>query len=163
MQFIHIPKTAGTSIRHRLGIGFSHKRQSDIEGNSFFTCVRNPYDRLISMYAYSRENNKTLPQESSSKVGEWFNEQIEKPSMINHDISLIEPMSKFITDLTQVTLLRFESLAEDFKKLYDAELSIINFSRRGHYLNYYDNELKEMVLDYYQDDFDMFGYSKELQ
>ena len=62
--FVHIPKTGGTSIKKSLGItnrslGY-HKRANDIKKeipdkwkNYFkFSVVRNPYDRVYSIYSY---------------------------------------------------------------------------------------------------------------
>ena len=58
--FIHIPKCAGRSISRALGEDFDHYTASYYHNNfpehwqdyTVFTTVRNPYQRLVSMYHY---------------------------------------------------------------------------------------------------------------
>ena len=69
--FIHIPKTAGVSISKALtdanalkpGYGFTHNKAIDVlkltDDNSPVLCVvRNPYDRLYSIYEFYRTQQK---------------------------------------------------------------------------------------------------------
>ena len=57
--FVHIPKTAGMSMYAALGVdrGFGHRRlcdHADTDGLFSFGFVRNPWDRLVSVYHYLR-------------------------------------------------------------------------------------------------------------
>ncbi len=61
--FIHIPKNAGTSISHALGLRksehFTASYAQNILKNDFykmfkFCFVRNPWDRFLSLYKYAR-------------------------------------------------------------------------------------------------------------
>jgi hypothetical protein len=63
--FIHIPKCAGRSISHALQEEFDHytafyyqTKQADYWNNyTVFTTVRNPYERLVSMYHYIKNES----------------------------------------------------------------------------------------------------------
>lgn len=59
-RFIHIPKTAGTSISNAIGQQVNHGTYRQImsagkhDSSFIFTCVRNPYDRAISSYQFAK-------------------------------------------------------------------------------------------------------------
>ena len=61
--FVHIPKTAGMSMYAALGVdrGFGHRRLTDhpdADGLFSFAFVRNPWDRLVSVYHYLRSGGR---------------------------------------------------------------------------------------------------------
>lgn len=60
LKYIHIPKTAGTSISSAIGQKLNHKTYRQLMADDalsdcyVFTCVRNPYDRAVSSFYYTR-------------------------------------------------------------------------------------------------------------
>lgn len=86
LWFIHIPKCGGTSVKKALGIDTGHEpliskvNSMDIEHwkNSFsFAFVRNPYERLGSLYRfYKREEMYGVTEDMSFR--DWFFQTIVK-------------------------------------------------------------------------------------
>lgn len=62
VAFIHIPKNAGRTIRHHMGLeGTTHAPASWFKGKRIefkFCFVRNPYTRLVSLYHHYLHNPK---------------------------------------------------------------------------------------------------------
>ncbi len=62
VAFVHIPKNAGRTIRHHMGLeGTTHAPASWFKGKSIefkFCFVRNPYTRLVSLYHHYLHNPK---------------------------------------------------------------------------------------------------------
>ena len=80
LLFIHIPKTAGTSICKAFGVftrghASIKKFPANIRHHYFKFCfVRNPYDRLVSSYFYLKANG-------SNHIDKADNERF----LISHD------------------------------------------------------------------------------
>ena len=157
-MFVHIPKTGGSAVRERLKVKTVGHTPIDFceSRNDCWTIVRNPFDRLISMYA----SNKGIVSSDPNKVKSWFNKQKRIPTILNRYVNLITPMHEFVNN--EIEIIRFENLQEEMKGRYAVDLPLVNFSRRGPYQIYYDDELQEMVLDYYRKDFELFNYGTEL-
>ncbi|WP_367389475.1 sulfotransferase family 2 domain-containing protein [Lewinella sp. LCG006] len=141
--FIHITKTAGTSIRHCLdfprprkseGLFKKHYNHQEIQQlvdpvlwhNSFkFSFVRNPWDRLFSYYHYRKRNffskRPTLDPSNPNlfpNFADWLETYV-----VKRDISQtnLRPQYNWIYDnngnLVVDFLGRFENLHPDFEKL----------------------------------------------
>lgn len=181
--FIHIPKTAGTSIsialygkdpwhyplkKYRLS-----KRKY---GQLFkFAFVRNPYDRLYSSYLYSFKEFKNNPSTSvafvtkfpsfESFVTEWLTEE----NVRSH--YFFYPQIDYILDKKQAIGIdyigKFETLDEDFRFIsrkleVDTTLPKLNTTKHEHFSKYYTEELSTKVHNVYKEDFELFGYQKIL-
>jgi hypothetical protein len=186
--FIHVPKTAGMSIRGILtdkqnmpeveGIYnyylyrfMAHvnaikakKRLGDIFDNYFkFAFIRNPFDRLVSMYF----SNKQLGNE-------WIKEFDTFEKFINGLIGgevkkyrHYESLSYYLVDkdnnITVDFIGKYENLENDFGKISNilgltGNIPKINTSEHDNYRKYYNHTTKELVYKYYQKDFELFGY-----
>jgi hypothetical protein len=195
--FVHIPKTAGNSIRlalepfcegeiatnerqarynqamcgmHRFRIEGSplnvgkhaklaqmHRAWSEDELGPWssytkFTCVRNPWDRLVSFY-FSPHSERT---------------RFDRDSFVAFITSAIDRnQADFVRLNGEVGIdhfIRFEHLASDFDRLcstlgISAVLSHVNASRRDAYQGYFDDESRALVDELYRDEIEMFGYS----
>lgn len=183
--FIHIPKTAGTSVLNALNIKFrQHLEWSVLEAADpalFRRCykfcfVRNPYDRLVSVYTYLRDGgagevDKNL-HELVSKKYDSFDKfvlgYLDKDNI--HEHPLLKPQYLFIYGFNRECKVdfigRFENISSDFEgltnklSLEDVHLPKMNASKRAEFSDYYNNEIKEKVYSLYVKDFVVLGYDK---
>lgn len=134
--FIHIPKTAGTSIREAMGasrqgrlhIDYSHFRRSDrdrFRDYYKFTVVRDPVDRMFSGFNYIRSggNKGTDDQELAAllnRVSPSFSDFVKfaADEQLHTLWPLLWPQSYFLCDaagrLQVDQVLYQENLAEDY-------------------------------------------------
>jgi Sulfotransferase family len=119
-----------------------------------FVCVRNPWDRMISLYF-----------SPGRKVAQWdraaFQRLISKTLSVADYLRLDEGSPFANVD----RVMKFETLAEDFRSVC-AELNITspplpkyNRSSRDAYTQYYDDELREMVGQRFAAEIEHFGYA----
>lgn len=236
--FVHIPKTAGTSVEYALGMhgktrdvgirrqrrqranyhyffgkGLQHLTLSDLEQmfrsmyfNDYsrlgsakhlidrvfrvlnitrhgdvntgystkfseyykFAVVRNPYDRLLSHYAWLTGiwDGKTPPNKDdfSTYVSKVHRKQLHKNAKVHG--GHLRPQNEFVM-LGNVVgvdkLLRFENLGNEFNKMcgelcISVELPKRMVSVHQNYEKYYDKESKYKVYEIYHKDFELFGY-----
>ncbi len=121
-----------------------------------FTCVRNPWDRMISLYF-----------SPSRKRAHWdrklFKKLVSNTSSATDHLRLEKDDADPFSNVDRV--MRFETLATDFRSVC-AELAIpwaplpnYNRSSREHYSKYYDDELREMVRGRFTSEIERFGYT----
>lgn len=116
-----------------------------------FACVRNPWDRLVSLYF-------------SPHLGRGSFDEAEFIHMIN-DTKKGNQSAYVIEDGEVATdfLIRFERLKQDFERLSRElgiipNLSCVNQGKHRPYREYYNNKTKDLVYRLYQRDIDLFGY-----
>ena len=164
MNFIHIPKTGGTSIYVTLGIEEpGHKKLLKYIPNTF-TVVRNPFDRLVSHFFYIKTKNsyyyKEHPNFKELEKGN-FDDYI---YLCKQDSKFyLEPQSYYVCDKDDNILvdhvLRHETLQEDFNKFWDLKLPHLNKSDRDKdWEKYYNENTIKTVYEFYKRDFINFNY-----
>ena len=179
--FIHIPKTAGTSLvnsiyninpeGHRSILFFKDIFRNDLNDYFKFCFVRNPYDRLYSSYMFLKKGGVNIHDINAFDQYLSFYKDFED-FVINgltedlcKKIIHFTPQNYFICDNDGTILVdfvgRFESLEEDFLKLseklgVDIKLTHLNSNQKDNYL--YTDEMTRKVRDIYKDDFDLLGY-----
>lgn len=189
LLFIHIPKSAGTTVaRSILGRRAGHFTASEIlneigleEFNSMFSfsVVRNPFDRLASAYHYARQGGGSEGSVRKLKAynSEAFSsfQSFVKNWLVNQDLTqtpiIFRPQYLFVCNELDDVLVQYIAHAEELDELSDmlkksvhisADFNQLNTTARRHYTEYYTEELSEIVYNLYRKDFELFGYSPDL-
>lgn len=182
--FIHLPKTAGTSISRQLGLPTSRHISADqyrvansrkFDSYFKFAFVRNPYDRLVSSYAFLKRGGmndddaqfarqKVLPFESFEHfLIEGFARDPATRNWVH-----FRPQRFFICELSGRNLMdftgRFEKISEDYAFVAGRlnkpeELPVSNASERDDYRSAYSPATLEIARHYYAEDLTIFGYN----
>jgi Sulfotransferase family len=123
-----------------------------------FTCVRNPWDRMVSYYFTPTQNPETWDRKK-------FRGIISKAVSVADYLRLDEEETDPFANVDYIV--RFENLAEDFRIVCD-QLAIspptlprYNRSTRERYSKYYDDELRELVRTRFAAEIERFGYTFE--
>jgi len=184
--FVHIPRTAGTSVlsalkerRHQVHCPWWVYQKADSRRYRTyfkFAFVRNPWDRLVSVYSYLKQGGCGVGDEQISAllndrypsfeafVLEYLNE-----STI-HDHRLFVPQYFYLMDFMDECRVdfvgRYERLADDFALvarkigLRDSCLPRTNASARPHYRDCYrDPDVASRVGTLYVRDVKTFEYT----
>lgn len=177
--FIHIPKTAGTSIRQ----GFFRKNyQGPVFGSIppewqdefSFAFVRNPYDRLISGWKMFTRGTEQLKEQFPNISLKDFLDIVMDENIIyderrktyeerirHHMIPQTHPfnclhLAKFVG--------RVENLNEDFRNICEIigvdykPLEKMHYSKRRNYSEYFDRETIKLTEAYYAEDLNNLKY-----
>lgn len=182
--FVHIQKTAGSSISYVLknvnGTSIyrpQHTRIKDIDINFNryfkFCFVRNPWDRLVSWYNMHSKARVIIPfQQYLMNDSKGFSDYIRRINVINCSNtlkSLSFNQLDYMVDKNGVLRMdfigRFENIDDDFnvicKKLNlpNSSLPHVNGFDHKDYREYYNDEDREYVANLYKRDIDYFGYT----
>lgn len=194
--FIHIPKNAGTSIASGLGFevtshikAFEIKKRygADYLNKRFsFSIIRNPIDRFISLYNYSRmeisyyHNNlnpsksfygKHLDYEILKNASLFECALLLKQGKLKHDNSWNhwQPQYTWLFDeLGNIKLVdkiyRIDNLIELEEDLFNLHNYKVNFKTLNKSNNYVDRNLispktLEILFEYYKKDFELLNFS----
>jgi hypothetical protein len=133
----------------------------DFNNIKIITIVRNPYNRIISdlfFYKLIDENYTENQVENAIK-----NYLVSNENYDNHKT----PQYKFLIDesgniLSNIIILKTETLNEDIKKIgyYDFNInSQETFKNKINYHNMINKNAQNIIFNYYQKDFQYFGYS----
>ena len=190
LTFVHIPKTAGSAVSswlktHAHGTDYMpltfgskhwefskihrHMRNRRLNPGIVVVVVRNPYDRLVSTWAYYRRRRKSWCPEN-------FRDFVLNTSWGNAK-RLQTSFFKFSETIQSETIvLRFENLATDFRQIQslctvalndtainDSPLTIKNKSEHEHYSSYYDAETINAVQKRHGMDLRLLGYNFDKQ
>jgi hypothetical protein len=123
-----------------------------------FTCVRNPWDRMVSYYFTPTQNVTAWDRKK-------FRKAILKVLPVADYLRLDRGKEDPFANVNYI--IRFENLVEDFRNVCAAldisrtTLPRYNSSQREHYSKYYDDELRELVRARFAAEIERFGYTFE--
>ncbi|MEZ5778332.1 MAG: sulfotransferase family 2 domain-containing protein [Paracoccaceae bacterium] len=212
--FIHIPKTAGSSITNLLepycvrpkrtlwrslsrrlpfreAVGQAHFRVHEraekirsklpdgIYGRfTTFAVVRNPYDHAVSHYEYMKQyrSAKIAARFEHVSFEDYLRLRARPRGLLERQFVNLPDQSFFVTDsagkLIVDRILRFESLADDLRRLQDdLRLDPVSIphenktrarSEQAPTASYFTDETRALLLKVYERDFELFGYSTNL-
>jgi hypothetical protein len=194
--FVHVPKNAGTSIVSALGLpGFGHATAQTMVAPlkrffpdlRSFTVVRNPFDRLVSLYEYARmpeSYHHSVKDPQGARFGSHRDYALLRNASFDECVDLLignrlrngaphvmwRPQTTWLVDQSGRLLVdyvaRFESLSTDLRQICEKleislpDLAQMNASpRERDYRPYYNDFTRRVVAAYYQTDCERFGYS----
>lgn len=178
--FVHIPKSAGTSITRALGIVAEqeHKTAMELRGRIgadrwekkfVFAFVRNPWDRAVSSFHFAVTRNKP-----SRFVGLTFSEWLQIAYVDRHPLYFdlphpFLPQFDWISDSRDNVLVdfvgRFENLQQDFDVVCErigrpvVVLPHSNPTKHEDYRHYYKDKDVDVIAHWYKKDIEHFGYT----
>jgi hypothetical protein len=132
-----------------------------------FTFVRNPYDRIVSLYEWGQALDKydKIPFKQ-------FVKNIKDNVYDDFNKARYVPMVNWLTDPRDGKIKvdfvgRYENINEDFLALskilnIDSKLTHVNKTSRKPILDYYDDDVIKWVYDLYKKDFEVFDYNIDL-
>ena len=125
-----------------------------------FTCVRNPWDRMVSYYFTPTQSTVAWDRKKFRKI---ISEALSVADYLRLGKGKEDPFGNVNY------IMRFETLADDFRTVCAAldispvALPRYNRSNREHYSKYYDDEFRELVRARFAAEIERFGYMFEQQ
>ena len=140
-----------------------YKIQKIIDEDTFskylkFAVIRNPWDRMVSRYFYSKKIDSSFKDLSFKELLNFD---------LKNNMHVIDQF-KFCTDISNNfcldLVLKFENLNQDFNnissKLFEKENMLVHLNKSEHknYREYYDDETKDKIHKYCKKDIEFFEY-----
>ena len=190
--FIHIPKTAGTSVEraifktdhwlvgHRKALDYVKFDEEKFHSYFSFAFVRNPFDRIVSAFHYLKQGggntiDKNFADEHLKDCLDFrsFVLALKNDTFKEKILSWMHfvPQYIYVCDEDKNVLVdflgKFESLEEDFSRLLELlnrkeDLSKANKSKHLSFEKYYDDMAFAVVKELYKDDFDLILSDMEM-
>ncbi len=130
--------------------------EAQFDGLYKFTCVRNPWVRMVSYYFTPTQQVGALDRKKFRKI-------ISKALSVADYLRLGKGEEDPFGNVDYI--MRFENLADDFRivcatlSIPTASLPQYNRSNREHYSKYYTDELRELVRERFAPEIERFGYA----
>jgi len=185
--FIHVPKTAGLSIKFMYGINVplkcvvhhaSRKQIEEVAGKEFmermliFACCRNPYSRFVSAFSFCQSpdlvhNYKGMGFDTEN-INTFIDKHLDEAAV--ETILFFKPQYTFVANSEETVeldyLMRFEELDEDWEVISDAIYGNPTPLRRHHHnsdsaqRHTLSPKSKKKLYKLYKKDFELFEYKK---
>jgi len=188
IYFLHIPKCGGVSLKSAISnslkdddaFGFGHRPYNQIqdpEKKFIFTFVRNPWDRIVSLYSFWKNQDKThrhyrfdkeqvdFSQNNNIKFKEFVRQIRDKQPIFIKKRHPHPYLGYFFPEPKCIDFIgKIETYQTDFNSLCNLigierqALPILNKSNRTVYTDYYDEKTRNIVANLYSKDIEYFGY-----
>lgn len=138
-------------------------------------CVRNPFDRMVSMFSFSNGKNfgDFYGEKNSGTFKDFIDLLYKKWRAKDKSFIGIHPQTMWThCDFFRPrVVLRFHSLQQDWESMIASyqikslpiQLPRENKSEHGDWREYYTSELRDKVLEIFEDDFDKWRFSREIE
>jgi hypothetical protein len=175
--FIHINKTAGSSIERALGLKFEHKtaRQKCMELGELrwqrafkFSFVRNPWDKVVSHYHFRVKTNQTGMGDGHIGFSDWVRAAYHERDPRYYDQpKMFAPQTEWLTDDSGKLIVdfigRFETLNSDIasiQRILQRTIALPHLKSSPHtnFGSYYDDASWAIVASHFNRDCTLFGY-----
>ena len=184
--FIHIPKTGGTSIvksvmdgsltRHSSAIAYKGYDEEAFNRSYKFSVIRNPLDRSVSTYHYSKQRNKGCSVVDGSNSFKDFCENL-RDNFYGHVSPGFLPQVFWVTDefcrVIIDDIFPFDLINESMEYVIDkaklnSNFAHLNKSRHKPFMDYHTDETIKILRELYPMDFFLYEsvldkWSKEFQ
>jgi len=180
--FIHITKTAGTSVHHFFNkqntkeknhnLKYYIKKNGQEKFNNFFiwSIVRNPFDRVLSLYFHKKRQGKKFIYSNKYNFTDWIKIIFGENKGLNWSFDTCSNWLKNNKEKIEVDFIcKFETLDKDWKLLCKKlgikykKLPEKNKSKKRKnkcYKKFYKGDEKaiKLIEDFYQEDIENFNY-----
>ena len=176
LAFIHVRKTGGHSLRpmlrqvtdmrnegpyHETAPAARRRMGADWDGYYSFAFVRNPWDRLVSLWAARKKWVLPAPGAFLS-----FDEFVERKCYTETQASVLCERGRFLVEglYRMDSCVGFEMECRRlWKRLGIAEVPVLhkNASRHAPYQTYYTPTTRKLVGEMFAADVELFGYTFE--
>lgn len=179
LAFVHINRTAGTSILFALGIktknhfsvrdAINASSKEKWENAFTFTFVRNPWSKVVSHYNHRVNTNQTKLKNNNIPFNEWLKKTYgnERDLFYYDNPLMFLPQYDCLVDNAGIINInfigKFEILKEDFLKLSSyfgikKKLKKTNVSKCVNYKDYYNSETAKIIEKHFEKDIEYFKY-----
>jgi HD superfamily phosphohydrolase len=183
--FIHINRTGGSTIEekifeakrnkqdHRPAQQLAYKFPNRWQNYFKFCVVRNPWDKMVSMYHHRSQNfaNRKRWDTKHFKSGgkyDTFDKWLKCIERGDHKYAErnITSQIKWIQvdgEIDMDYIIYYDNYAHEINKILDwlninAQIENINQSKRKSYYEYYTEETKELIAKWFEQDIKKFGF-----
>ena len=178
--FIHINKTAGTSIIDVIGKPFrKHLTSREVikvigqkkwDAAYKFAVVRNPWDKVVSQYKHNIKVNSSNMTNKKISFKDWvactFGEPKDEIYYARSQMFLpqVEWLKNYEGNIDMDKIIRFENLNEGINEVFevlciDSKLPHLNRTPKTTYSDYYDDKSRQIVSDWFHEDIKEFSYT----
>lgn len=185
---VHPNKTGGTSIRRTLGLTHQpeHRRAVHLRDHVYpeswksaytFAFVRNPFDRVVSMYEYRKRINHRNLKSNRTSFDDWVRAVFyERTGPYFNKAKFFQTCLYWVADGSGKIIVddawRFENFESDFNEILsrcqEAGLDVSRVQlhhekenpKKTPYQDYYSRDFtKRIVTRFFERDLDVFGYT----
>jgi hypothetical protein len=176
LTFVHIPKSAGSSVVEWLTKNFEYERITGHPNLSMikeswkisrsFAVVRNPWSRMVSAYFYLQQYKFYWENNNIKSIDEFpsWSQFIDKLDYDTQSWNLLSTNQCKWVEPGVDFLFKVETLTEDFKVIQDllncpAPLPCINTSMHDNYKTYYTTDQKNKIGNVFKQDIELYNYT----